>query len=179
MNKTISVNWENFEILINRVVKQIKDSNYKFERIIAVGRGGLVPGTMLSHIFHVDMSVIMAKNFLYGDTRDRKWKTERKVEEKLILSQIAQINKLTGYFNMDEKIEVMSHNEKISNVLIVDDIVDSGLTIVRVKEYVKRMGYKYKVAVLINKKTGQTLVVPEFYGDQVSKNIWIKFAWEV
>jgi hypoxanthine phosphoribosyltransferase len=62
-------------------------------------------------------------------------------------------------------------------VLIVDDISDSGKTLVRsVNKFQDEYGLSYKVATLFVRDG--THYEPDFYGERLHHDKWIEFPWE-
>ena len=53
-HSTMSVEWVYVEVLVEEIAKRIKRREMKFDNIIGLSRGGLVPGVMLSHALGVN-----------------------------------------------------------------------------------------------------------------------------
>ena len=69
--------------------------------------------------------------------------------------------------------------EKHKNILIIDDINDSGNTMKVISEMYSKFLNKLKFAVLIDNKSSQFKV--DFFSYQIDKtvdNSWIVFPWE-
>ncbi len=49
MDNTIPVPWNDVDFLVNRLVERIKYKNLEFDTILGIGRGGLIPATILSY----------------------------------------------------------------------------------------------------------------------------------
>lgn len=49
------VDWGELEVVVNRLCHKIKKSNYKFNNIFGLQRGGLIPAVMLSHKLGIPM----------------------------------------------------------------------------------------------------------------------------
>ncbi|MGJ0455412.1 phosphoribosyltransferase domain-containing protein [Aliarcobacter cryaerophilus] len=81
--------------------------------------------------------------------------------------------------NQKDSIEIFNIPDLKSykKVLIIDDIVDSGKTMIEVFKILKEKfpNTEFKLATLFYKKTA--LVKPDFYIKQT--DIWIEFFWEV
>jgi hypoxanthine phosphoribosyltransferase len=125
--------------------------------IIAPARGGLIPGTVLSHNLGIPLVPISFS------TRDH-------------VTAVAAITD-----GLIERVNKFVDNEhKI--VLIVDDIIDSGVSM---KELVvllneKAPNLKIKTASLVTKKS-QTKVNVDYTGlmlEGEAENQWISYAWE-
>ena len=122
--------------------------DWEFEVIMPIARGGL----SLGHLFgeYYDIRAVYSINTIgYDDTH--------KLESVKV-------------FNIPELGEA-------KNILIVDDIVDSGDTMV---EVLKVLGYRYpdvtfKVASLFYKKSAK--IAPDWYVQEA--DCWIEFFWSV
>ncbi|MDD4983566.1 MAG: phosphoribosyltransferase family protein [Candidatus ainarchaeum sp.] len=144
----MNITWNKIEKYSEELAEKVKNSNYKCDAIIGIASGGLIPTTLLSKILKIKkVGLFCAKSYC-----DKKRCTLQ------IISK-PQIN-LEG-----------------ENVLLVDDLVDSGVTI----EWIKNLlfsEYKVKdvkVAVyFVNKEHCKKY--PDFY---IKENKgWIVFPWE-
>jgi len=63
-----------------------------------------------------------------------------------------------------------------SPVLLVDDIVDSGITLQDIKDQLEIWGKKVKTLVLFYKP--KSIIKPDFYFQKVLNNTWVEFPWE-
>ena len=122
--------------------------SYNPEAIVAIARGGLTIGHLLAST--LDTNNLFAINSIhYNDTKKL---------DSFKISNIPDLNDFT-------------------NILLVDDIVDSGETI----EYIKKiLQNKYphcniKVATIFYKKSA--IIVPDFWVKEAKD--WINFFWEV
>ena len=125
-----------------------KCRSFEPEILLAVARGGLT----LSHLMAQAMNIknLYSLNSIHYDG-----------EVKLDTFNI---------FNIPD----ISHAKK---VLIIDDIVDSGKTMIEVFKILneKFPNTEFKLATLFYKKTA--LIKPDFYIKQT--DMWIEFFWEV
>lgn len=97
----IACNWHQYHSLIEDLAILIDDKNLHFDQIIAIARGGLRVGDILSRIFDKPLIVLAAKSY------DNKSKGVVKIG-----------------------IELAHTCDEIgSNLLLVDDLVDSGETL--------------------------------------------------
>lgn len=120
--------------------------------ILSLGRGGLVPGVMLSHLLDCKVFNFGLKSYkenLAGD---------------IIITQAPGIK-----FNSDYR------NKK---VLVVDDLSDKGSTLQYIKDYLDTHEFKYyRFATLYIKKS--TKFTPTYYIKEFDDNIWLDFPWEI
>ncbi len=80
---------------------------------------------------------------------------------------------------VDLLIELAQSNQ---DVLLVDDFVDSGKTLVQIKDAISEHcpNLNYKIATLIY-NVGQQLIIPDYYCDFIDRRVdqrWITFAYE-
>lgn len=66
------ISWRDIERLAKKVGDEIIDDGLKFDYIVAVGRGGYIPGVILSH--HLDLPL---KSIMYQTRHDVKYNEEK------------------------------------------------------------------------------------------------------
>ena len=54
-----SISWDGHQILMDRLIEQIDNSGQKFGEIVAIGRGGFIPGVQLSHRLGIHFTPLM------------------------------------------------------------------------------------------------------------------------
>ncbi len=123
---------------------------YKPEVIIAVSRGGLVPARIISDALGVEeLYCIRAKHWGIGG---KKYKEPVIIEDNLPIS---------GY-----------------KVLVVDDVVDTGLTLKKIVEHLSsRNARELRTAVLHVKP--KSVYVPDFYVEKLDEWLWIIYPWTI
>ena len=117
-----------------------------FERIVAIARGGLVPAAVVSReleIRHVDTVCVAS----YDDSK--------------ALGRQGDLTVLKGVSGDG------------AGVLVVDDLVDSGLT----AKLVREMLPKAHIATVYAKPQGRPLV--DTFVTEVSQDTWIYFPWDL
>tara|TARA_R110002153_G_scaffold5721_4_gene26433 strand:+ start:1308 stop:1763 length:456 start_codon:yes stop_codon:yes gene_type:complete len=92
------ITWSHIELLVTAIADIINNKGVKYDTIIALGRGGLIPGAMLSY----KLDIKNLQNFGINTRHD-----DGKYLETLIYQRPSAI---------------------VGNVLVVDDINDSGKT---------------------------------------------------
>lgn len=178
-SKKVEYNWEQIQTLVNRLEHQIRKSGKKYDLILAVLRGGAIPAVMLSHKLDIDVAAIPAKNYRYA--------IKDKMGERRVLTGLPSFVLRTAMFieekddwqkelNEIKKGNKLNQNQIIKNILIVDELVDSGETLVAVSETIKAAGWEFDIAVLVSKP--QDLVKIKYYGDLAKKDDWLCMPWE-
>ena len=133
----------------------IKRSDKKYDYIIGVSRGGLVPATMLSYATGIPMRTIEIK------TRDKAGN---------------QVRPTTNY--SDDVSDIMYQTE--NNILFVEDIIDSGLTLSVIDSIMKYRNTEYDYATVVYNSVLKSKS-PTFYYTMIDRDYykdWIIFPWD-
>ena len=106
MEDKIKLTWDDVDFITNIVSESISKKNIKFDTIVALGRGGLIPGAILSY--------------------------------KLDIKNLQNLGINTRH-QMDQHSETLVYQRPTitGNVLVVDDINDSGRTFEAVNSLIK------------------------------------------
>jgi len=144
-----AISWVNFDNIATELANKIDSQDLKFDKILAIGRGGLILGVVFSHIFSIPIHIIFVRSY------DGK---RKKVLE--VNSDIDHIKELNG------------------NILVCDDIVDTGETLQFIIDKFKdsKEIKHFCSAALFCKE--ETIVKPDFYIRELPKEIWVRFPWE-
>lgn len=139
---------------------QIVAADFRPRLIIPVARGGVIPAAMLyaglhrsegQHTSGWEMMTIFAKSYI-GQSQGRR-------------------------LSLDVPSHVKAQIHKGGNILIVDDIYDSGDTISAINYNLRdsRRKADIRIATLYTKDEAG----PDFFGEHLTnKEEWIKFPWE-
>lgn len=127
---------------IDAIAREIKKDNFKFNYIIGVARGGLIPATVLAYRFKKPILLV-------------EWSTRD-----------------SGIRNISAEVyEIMQNN----NVLLVDDILDSGTT---VKELSKHIGNFKTAALVYNVRQDVHCDYYHLSIDREKMKEWVTFWWD-
>jgi len=124
MRKTrnkLYLSYEDVEGFVMEIGREIMQSEWKPDYIVGVGRGGLLPATLLSHFIDVPMhSLDVSLRDSNIEPTSNCWMAEDAY----------------GYVDtLDrDEVEKSSDEAKRKNILIVDDINDTGATINWIKD---------------------------------------------
>ena len=148
------VSWDSFSADMSSLLSQITQHTPSYDLIICVMRGGCVPACMISNALNVPMLAFGAKSY----TQDHK-----ALEIEVYQSFISDL------WNMKS-------NRDVSNVLVVDDLSDTGNTFEYfVQTYQSIFKTIHTAAPYI--KTG-TSHLPTYYARELAAGEWIEFPWE-
>lgn len=131
------------------LARKIKASGYQPDLIIAIGRGGYVPGRLVSDFLLFNaLTTIKVEHYMRG--------AEMKAEARILFP--------------------LSVNIGGKKVLIVDDITDTGNTLSLSVCYVQSLNpAEIRTAVLQHKTCSS--FVPDFYGQKITRWRWIIYPW--
>jgi hypoxanthine phosphoribosyltransferase len=149
------LNWLEFEKIIQQTVKKIGRQGIKYDAIMGISRGGLVPGVLLSHRLGV-------KNFQIAKVVSYKFDAVSSGKVK-------------------PKIEYLDYKKikRGQRILIADDIADTGETLAVLMDELKRQT-KAKFDIFVVTKSAKLRLPPslklKFIG-RISHR-WVIFPWE-
>ena len=143
----IFYSYDEFAVDAKKMAKQIKDE-FDPEVILAVARGGLTLGHSLAVALE-NRNLFTLNSIHYEDTN------------KLDTIQIFNVPDLSKY----------------TRILLVDDIIDSGESMVEIKrELLKRYpNLDIKIATVFDKE--KALLLPEFKVKEAHD--WVEFFWDI
>ncbi len=111
--KDLYVTWDDYNRLIEQLTLQIHASGYRFDFLLCLARGGLRVGDVISRLYDMPLAILATSSY-------RKATGTRQ-----------------GQLDIAEYI-TMTGGGLHGKVLLVDDLVDSGVTLTRVMEHVKQ-----------------------------------------
>lgn len=155
--------WANIVEAVHKLADTMAYNHYKPEKIIAVGRGGMTPAVMLSHllgdvqVIHLDVSTY-SKERRVGEVRLTLPFTPRDLGATHLIATAAILGPLD-----------------VRSTLILDDLWDTGTTMDRLG----MMAPKALRATLFHKSDSASLPPITFPGIKMPKDQWIVFPWEL
>jgi hypoxanthine phosphoribosyltransferase len=140
--------WEGFGTAIRELATLVADSSFRPEILVAVARGGLIPGGGLSYALGIKLTDAINVEF-YTDV-------EETLPDPVLLAPHLDTASLKG-----------------RHILVVDDVADSGRTLALVIDLLQQHGAEARSAVLYAKPRSE--VTPDYVWRQTDK--WIVFPW--
>jgi len=165
MNKLVISNTEFKGMLIN-IARQMSKDNWKPDYIVGLTRGGLQAAVMLSHYLDVPMHTLNVS------LRD----SESGPESNLWMAE-----------------DAFGYNKAPMNILIVDDINDSGATLNWIMKdwpsgcfpdgtrWQEMWGTNVRFAVLVDNLSSNCVREVDYCGLEINKaedNVWVEFPYE-
>ena len=153
--KDLHVSWEEYRRLIETLAFNVYDSGWKFDSLLCLARGGLRPRDILSRIFDMPLNILSTSSYREA------------------------AGTIQGSLDIGKYIASSRPDSLKGRVLLVDDLVDSGLTLKKVVEHLQN-NYpgvtEVRTAVLWWKGCSQ--VEPDYYVEYLGDNPWIHQPFE-
>jgi hypoxanthine phosphoribosyltransferase len=148
------VTWAQYDDLIEQLAVQVQQSGFQFDQIVCLARGGMRIGDVLSRLFKVPLAVLAASSY-----------RNHAGTEQGALNIAQQMTSTAGPLS--------------GNILLVDDLVDSGITFSSVCDHLLRsfpLIAELKTAVLWQKAA--SMVRPDYVVATLETNPWIHQPFE-
>jgi uncharacterized protein len=140
------VSWPEYHKITQELAATILAREKKYDEIVAVSRGGLTFGHLLSDALRLPICTFTIQSYI-----------DVKTQGELVIT------------------EPLSKPIKDKNILLVDDVSDSGKTLKRAVSYLKNFGPKSITLVTLFYKPG-SCVRPDYFAKDTDK--WIVFPYE-
>ena len=146
--KFLYLTWDDVQRAAEKTADKIKEDGFTPDIMIAISRGGFDPARILSD--QLNIRKLASLQIIYYSSLNEKMK-----EPQVLFPLNAQIKGL--------------------KVLVIDDVSDSGHSLLAAKKYTEEMGAReVRVATLHHKPWSQ--FKPDYYADEVDQ--WILYPWE-
>ena len=140
--------WDEFGTATRELAQQVVDSGFQPDVVVAIARGGLIPGGTIAYALGTKGVGTMNVEF-YTDIGET-------LTDPRVLPPFMDTNDLPG-----------------QNVLVVDDVADSGRTLALVMAMLERKGSIARSAVLYTKP--RSIITPHYSWKNTDE--WITFPW--
>ncbi len=149
------VSWSDYHQSIELLAAKIYQSQWQFDQIVCIARGGLRIGDLLSRIYDKPLAILSSSS--YGGIEGR----------------VRGTVKIAHHLSMT--------TEKLgSRILLVDDLVDSGMSLEKcllwLKDHYKTDIQEIKTAVLWYKAC--SVIEPDYFIHYLSDSPWIHQPFE-
>ncbi len=150
------ISWSQYHQKIEQLAVKLYQTNWDFNQIVCIAKGGLRVGDILCRIYNKPLAILAASSYSG---------IENRIRGKITFSQHL----------------AMTTAELGSRVLLVDDLVDSGISL---RESIHWLTQHYsddieeiRTAVLWYKDS--SIITPDYYVDYLPDNPWIHQPFEV
>jgi hypoxanthine phosphoribosyltransferase len=148
------VTWDEYHRLIEQLTVQIHASGYQFDTLLCLARGGLRIGDVISRIYDMPLAILATSSYREAAGTQQ--------------GQLAIAEGIT-----------MPSGRLHGKVLLVDDLVDSGITLTRVMAHVQQRCSaitEVRTAVLWYKAA--SIYKPDYYVQYLPTSPWIHQPFE-
>ncbi len=151
----IWVSWNGYNRLIEDLALKIHQSDWAFDQIICLARGGMRVGDVLSRLYKVPLAILSASSYRENAGR---------VQGQLDIAQYIS----------------MAYGSPSGRVLLVDDMVDTGMTFGRVRDHLRQ-----SYPAITELRTGviwwkaHSVVEPDYHAQYLENNPWIHQPFEI
>jgi len=142
------LSWSEFGDAVREIAQKVVDSGFVPDVVVAIARGGLVPGGAVAYALGTKGVGTMNIEF-YTDIGET-------LEDPRILPPLMDTREMSG-----------------QKVLVVDDVADSGRTLALVMDILARQGSDARSAVLYTKP--RSIITPDYSWKDTDE--WITFPW--
>lgn len=163
----LKISWEEYTHALDHVIKQVKGRQFQDKAILAISRGGLIPGVALSHVsYNTAFDVIRCIGYA----------------GKLQLPEVILYPPLDYTFG-----------KAPLDVLVVDDLIDTGRTLSAVSDWLKSSGFvrtplsplreftrtrRFSIAVVYDKVRVDREIAADIVGVTLPADRWVTFPYE-
>ncbi|TVP56763.1 MAG: phosphoribosyltransferase [Nodularia sp. (in: Bacteria)] len=149
------VSWSDYHQKIEQLTAQIYQSGWEFNQIVCLARGGLRVGDIISRIYQQPLAILATSSYSGSGKQERG--------------------------NLTFSRHLTMTTEKLgSHILLVDDLVDSGITLEQtipwLQENSKFPVVEIRTAVIWYKAC--STIKPDYYVDYLPDNPWIHQPFE-
>ena len=149
------ISWSEYHQKIEQVALKIYESHWDFNQIVCIAKGGLRIGDLLCRIYRKPLAILVASS--YGGPE----------------------NRVRGSITFSRHL-AMTTEQLGSRVLLVDDLVDSGISLRESINWLER----HHGAEIEEIRTGVlwykdcSIITPDYYVDYLADNPWIHQPFE-
>ena len=152
--KDLYVSWDEYNRLIEKLVLQVWESAWHFDAIVCLARGGLRIGDVMSRMFDRPLGVIFTSSY-----REEEGTRQSRL---MIAEHMSSAQPLPA-----------------GNWLLVDDLVDSGATLVEVlPELQRRYPQVKEIRSAVIWRKGASIAEPDYFIENLPTNPWIHQPFE-
>jgi hypothetical protein len=145
----ISPSWDEIFDMCVEGASKIEELGFKFDIIVALSRGGLIPGRIISDLLEIKDIVVLDVKYYTG------------------IGSRSEKPKIT---------ELVTNTIRSKNILVVDDVVDSGESVKASAEYLKTFDPKTMKIFTLHAKPHR-IVNPDLFIKETTA--WIIYPWEL
>ena len=178
--------------LVAKLCRDIVISGWRPDYIVGLTRGGLIPAVMISQYLEVPMHTLSV-SLRDSDTgpESNLWMAEDALGPQTRERTVEDPNDIGGILQAASSL--LEEGSTYKNILIVDDINDTGATLNRIitdwpsgcfpddPAWEEVWNQNVKFAVIVDNLASECIAKMDFVGMEVNKaenDVWVDFPWE-
>ena len=155
----LHISWDEYHKKTEELAIQINKDGWEFNQVVCIAKGGMRVGDLIARIFDVPLAILSVESY-HGKSDD--------------------IKNQQGQFTFSRDLAKTTPNLG-SHVLLVDDLADSGKTLIKSIKWLEHFyGFyfdeKIKTAVIWHKSTSK--FKPGYSVDYLEDSPWIHMPFE-
>lgn len=153
-DKDLWVSWDDYDRAVVGLARMVYESGWEFDQVLCLARGGLRPGDIFSRIFDVPLAILSTSSYR------------------------EEVGTVQGALDIAKHI-TMTKGSLSGKVLLLDDLVDSGVTLEKVQKHLKEnfpSVTEVRSAVIWCKACSS--VRPDYFVQYLPNNPWIHQPFE-
>ena len=127
MSKKRQVSWEEYQGLVAKICRDITVSGWRPDYVVGITRGGLLPAKMISYYFDVPCETLKVSLRDHEQTESNTWMAEDAYGHPRPEVYVEDENDVGSV--LEAASDLLSAGDNCKNILIVDDINDTGATL--------------------------------------------------
>jgi len=190
MNKLI-INQPELNGLVSKICRDIIISGWRPDYVVGLTRGGLIPAVMISHYFNIPCETLKVQLRDGFESESNLWMAEDALGPRTNERFIEDENDIGSI--LDAASDLLEEGANYKNILIVDDINDTGATINWIMKdwpsgcfpddpaWDEVWNENVKFAVLVDNTASKCDVKMDYVGREINKaenDVWVDFPWE-
>jgi uncharacterized protein len=185
------IDWTEFQGLIGKICRDITISGWKPDYVAGLTRGGLLPAVMISHYFNVPCETLKVSLRDGNECESNLWMAEDALGPRTTERFIENPVDVAGI--LEAANDLLEEGTTYKNILIVDDINDTGATLNWIMQdwpsgcfpndpaWDEVWNQNVKFAVVVDNLASNCAVKMDYVGMEVNKaenDVWIDFPFE-
>ncbi len=188
------VSWNEFQGLVAKICREISNSNWRPDYIVGITRGGLLPAVMISQYFDIPCETLKVSLRDHGGenaTESNLWMASDALGPQSKERFVPDENDIAGVLSAAS--ELLEQGETYKNILIVDDINDTGATINWIindwqsscfpddPAWEEVWNVNVRFASIFDNLASDAKVKMDYVGEEINKKenpVWIEFPFE-
>jgi hypoxanthine phosphoribosyltransferase len=152
--KDLYVSWDEYNRLVEKLALKVYDSGWSFDAVVCLARGGMRVGDVFSRLFDKPLGVLFTSSY--------REESGTRQSTLMIGDQLSSAAPLPG-----------------PRWLLVDDLVDSGATLVQVVPALKaRFPEVHDIRSAVIWRKGASIAEPDYHLEYLPTNPWIHQPFE-